>query len=644
VRQVTVEDAVRLFHMLALYASSYELAPLVAAADPDTMVASRALPPQEELAHMLYAATDPEKVREALGLPSAEALGSNAYAVGADASQTNAGILLGNPHFPWQRNRRFFMFHLTMGDEYDVMGGALIGAPIPLIGFNRNLAWSHTVSTAQRFTFYELTLNPDNKMQYLYDGEYRDITSRTVTVGRKAADGSVESVEHTLYFSHYGPIADLGAINSLGAGWPNAFGSLVSYRDANLENMRLLEEFLQMGQARDLGEFKQALRAMGLPWVNTIAADRYGDAFYGDVSTTPNTSIAKIRNCVRGVAQNFLTDSGVLTMDGSDSSCEWGNDPDTAPGVLGYDNMPKLDTRQYAANANDSYWLPNPRHLITGYPKVIGREEVEQSLRTRHTFDQAEMRLAGSDGLGAPGFNVDNIRQLHYQAANYAAGLVLDDVLGICRAQEDDPLAGISQVQEACTVLSAWDRSHRIDSVGAHIFTEFWRVMRETPDMFATPFDPADPVHTPRALKVDDPAVVAAVQDALLQAVERLAAAGIPLDRPWGEVQFVEKNGVRYGIHGGSGGMMFNVITSDLVDGEGYSNITHGNSYMQAVTWDESDCPDAYVMLTYSQSTDPASAHYADATALYSSSGWIDVPFCRAEQDAQELGRETISE
>ena len=84
---------------------------------------------------------------------------------------------------------------------------------------------------------------------------------------------------------------------------------------------------------------------------------------------------------------------------------------------------------------------------------------------------------------------------------------------------------------------------------------------------------------------------------------------------------------------------MFSVITSNLVDGEGYSNITHGNSYIQAVTWDESDCPDAYAILTYSQSTDPANPHYADTTELYSSGNWIDMPFCEAARDAQEIGR-----
>ncbi|MCB1847909.1 MAG: acylase, partial [Halieaceae bacterium] len=86
-------------------------------------------------------------------------------------------------------------------------------------------------------------------------------------------------------------------------------------------------------------------------------------------------------------------------MDGSDSACEWGNDPDTAEGIFGYDSLPKLETRSYGANANDSYWLANPRNLLTGFSPIIGKEDVTQSIRTRHTFTQAENRLAGTDGL-----------------------------------------------------------------------------------------------------------------------------------------------------------------------------------------------------------------------------------------------------
>ena len=645
VREVDERDLVRLVHKQILRASSDPLARYTVAAGPEQATAL-ALPAAKRAREQMLAHLDTEIVKTAMAMPTGEQIGSNAYAVGADASQTNSGILLGNPHFPWQGNERFFMFHLTLPGEYDVMGSALIGLPAPVIGFNQNLAWSHTVSTGTRFTFYELELNPDNNMQYVYDGELRDIKTRKVTAQQLQSDGSVATIEHTFYLSHFGPIVDLGVVSPLLSGWPNAVGTLLTYRDANLENLRGLEQWVRMGQAEDLGEFKDALRAIGIPWVNTIAADRYGDALYSDISVVPHVSVSKYKSCIRGTLQTLLTDAGFVTMDGSDSACEWGNDADTTSGIFGYDSLPKLETREYGANANDSYWLANPRQLLEGFSPVIGKERVVQSVRTRHTFDQAEKRLAGSDGLGAAGFNIDNIRTLLYRANNHAADLILADVVDICSgvtdwsAYSDTP----ATVAEACSVLADWDGTHQLASVGGHVFYEFWRLVAGTASLWAVPFDAADPVHTPRDLNTAKTEVVEAVKKALAGGVAKLLAAGIPMDRPWGEVQFDEKNGKRYGIHGGSGSMMFSVITSDLVADKGYANIKHGNSYMQAVTWDESDCPNAWAVLSYSQSTDPASAHYADATALYSSGNWIDMPFCEAARDEQEISRQTLEE
>jgi len=643
VREVTVRDIARAVHKSILRGSSGPLANFSVAAVPDESMAAANSPAQLD---KMIAALDGESLNAALGMPEGWEIGSNAYAVGEDASQGNAGVLFGNPHFPWQGAERFFMTHLTLGDEYDVMGAALAGLPAPVIGFSEHVAWSHTVSTATRFTFYELTLNPDNNMEYVYNGEMRALEPRTVTAERMQADGSIETIEHTFYLSHFGPIVNLGTVSPLLAGWPNAVGTLLTYRDANLDNLRGLEQWIRMGQAKDMQEFKEALRPIGIPWVNTIAAGRDGNAFYGDISVTPNVSVAQYGSCIRGTLQTLLTSNGFITLDGSDSDCEWGSDDATTPGIFGYDSLPKLETREYGANANDSYWLANPRNLLSGFSPVIGDEEVEQTLRTRATFAQAEERLTGTDGLGDPGFNIDNIRQLSYGARNYTAEQVIDDVVSTCESVTDWSAysADGETIAQACSVLSAWDTRHLVDSVGPHIFWEFWQLLRGTENLWLVPFDPADPVNTPRDLNEGDAIIAEAIRQSLADAVATLVAADIPMDRPWGEIQFDEKNGVRYPIHGGSSSMMFSVITSNLVPGEGYSAIRHGNSYMQAITWDESDCPDAYAMLTYSQSTDPASDHYADSTELYGDGGWIDMPFCESDRDAQELRRETISE
>jgi len=230
--------------------------------------------------------------------------------------------------------------------------------------------------------------------------------------------------------------------------------------------------------------------------------------------------------------------------------------------------------------------------------------------------------------------------------ASVSALLVNDDVVTICDGVDDWSAYDVADATmgEACDILGAWDKRHTIDSVGGHIFYEFWRIAGGLNNLWAVPFDATDPVNTPNTLNAGDPDLVESVRQALADAVGVLQDNDIALDAPWGDVQFIERNGERIPLPGGSGAMLFSVISAGLVPGEGYSNVRAGNSYIQAVSWDESDCPDANAILTYSQSTDPASPHYADATKLYSRSGWIDMPFCEAERNAQEIRRLTLSE
>ena len=111
-----------------------------------------------------------------------EKIGSNAYAFGSELTDTGRGILLGNPHYPWQGPSRFHMAHLTLPGEIYFMGVGLIATPRLAIGFNETIAWSHTVSTALRFTFFRLDLVPGNPMLYLVGDQERPIEAIKVAV------------------------------------------------------------------------------------------------------------------------------------------------------------------------------------------------------------------------------------------------------------------------------------------------------------------------------------------------------------------------------------------------------------------------------------------------------------------------------
>ncbi len=68
-----------------------------------------------------------------------------------------------------------------------------------------------------------------------------------------------------------------------------------------------------------------------------------------------------------------------------------------------------------------------------------------------------------------------------------------------------------------------------------------------------------------------------------------------------------------------------------LREQSGYTPVVHGNSYIQVVGWDEQGRVDPRAILTYSQSEDPASPHYADQTRLYARGEWLRLPFTEEE-------------
>lgn len=95
-------------------------------------------------------------LQERLHRLTREQLGSNALAIGRDLSATGYGLLLGNPHYPWTSTDRFYQAHLTVPGRYDAMGVVLGGIPLVVIGFNKDVAWSHTVTAAVHFNILNL--------------------------------------------------------------------------------------------------------------------------------------------------------------------------------------------------------------------------------------------------------------------------------------------------------------------------------------------------------------------------------------------------------------------------------------------------------------------------------------------------------
>jgi acyl-homoserine-lactone acylase len=646
VREITDADMYLRFFKLSLLGSSANFIDGIAAAQP---IAARVAPPPSDAERAMREGLE-SMAPKFMAYRRGE-VGSNMYAFGSDVTG-GGGIQFGNPHFPWFGGERLYQVHLTVPGKVDVQGASLYGVPVVLIGFNDSVAWSHTVSTAYRFTPYGLTLKAGDPLTYIQDGVEKPITPVDLSIEVK--DEGVRPVR--LYKSAYGPMIYLG--NSL-FDW--TLEKAFTIRDANAENFRLIRHYARWNMAKSLDEFKRIhAEEVAVPWVNTTAADKDGNVYYGDLTVIPNVPDELAKSCAIPFLSGTLASSapGLALLDGSKKACDWVVDPASPqPGIFAAGSLPKVERKDWVVNCNDSYWLTNTKAPLTGFAKIIGRENYEQTFRSRLCHQQVLDRVAGTDGLPGQNVTADLVKEIVLGSRVYTAELFKQTILdAVCAAPtptfhlEKDPLdkSVISpaidvDLAPACAALTAWGNRDNTDSKGSVLWDEIWlRMEKLREDVVVTydvPFDPANPVATPHTLKpgTSKPALAVSLGEVLAAAATSMQKNGFPIDAPRSAVSYRAGKGGdadRIPIPGGfqrSGNFTIAQVDSPVLKpGTGYGPMLYGNSYIQVVAFGASGV-DASTFVTYSLSTDPASPHYDDYTRLYSEKKWVKAAFTEAD-------------
>ncbi|MEQ5838794.1 penicillin acylase family protein [Paraburkholderia acidicola] len=574
-------------------------------------------------------------------------IGSNALAFGAPVTRDGKSLLFGNPHWFWRGPDRFYEAQLTIPGQLDVAGASFLAVPVVVIGFNHDIAWTHTVSNARRFGIFELKLVPGAPTHYLYDGKDEALQAVPITIKvRDAATGSLAPVTRTLYRSRFGPMIDLSSMSpALAWNAQHAF----ALRDVNAENNRTFANFLAWGQARSLDDFMAIQkRFAAMPWANTFAIGRDDPrVWFADIGAVPNVPDPFAAACTTPLGQAFDKQAfGVPFLDGSRSACAWDAAPAPSPqqaDALSPDSMPSLLRTDYVGNFNGSYWLTNPRQPLTGFARITGETGGPQSLRTRLGHALAAKLMAEPGGLTR-----DALERTVLDSTSMSERLARKPLLdALCVEGKAAPVVRVVRdlldgkdlaspqtvdLTEACRVLRNWDGTANADARGANLWDEFWRRASQIPDaqLYAAQFDANRPLTTPAGLNTTNPAHQQVLEQALAGAVLALQRNDFAPGSTRGELLYTVRNGDKVPMYGGCDGEGYftAACAEHPLDHEGYAldRDAHGNSYLQVVGFGD-DGPHADTLLAPSESDDPASPHHVDATAQYARKNWLRFSF-----------------
>lgn len=536
-------------------------------------------------------------------------LGSNAWAYGADVTGTGSAIVIANPHSVWRGHwLSLHQLHLTIPGELDVAGADFAGLPLPLMGFNRDVAW--TIEAPSTVTYYVLQavkVEEGEHPAYVVDGKRKPLEIRSMSVPVRQSDGSIKSESFSIAYSGLGPIYRLPARPGRPAGW-------YAVTDAADGNARGLNQLVNIARSTTTASFVKAIEGDRGLGAHFIAGDRNGTVAYVESGSMLDIDDDALETC-RAVG----AEGSYNVLDGSRSACLV-RSADGRPKLLPAQKFPTLTGRKIIQNTNNSHRFSQYGHDSQGYSRFFGDPKAEPA-NFRIRMSQQRMGEIVADGKVTPQEAVDVV----FDDRNYAAEVWLADILRVCSGN-DLP----AEAQRGCAILAKWDRRNDADSRGALLFGELWQRIGESSDLFAPPTASAKPFDTQPLIATAE--ANQKVTSALVDTVKALEELKLTGGEPWGQILVGRTaKGEKVPLHGGPGEQgLLNALEGRGLSVDGYAQITSGTDYLQQVYWEGGKVV-ANAVLAHGQSDDPASPHYSDQLELFSRKRLVKVPYIEAE-------------
>jgi acyl-homoserine lactone acylase PvdQ len=502
----------------------------------------------------------------------APGFGSNGWAVAPSRSADGCSIVLTDPHLGWEGMAVFYEARVFGGD-LALCGFFLVGSPLMALGHNANVGWACTTGGPDTSDCYMLKLNPENPLQYEYDGEWLAAEISQIEVAVKDKDPVSRMAADTVW----GPLmAEPDLENHIAY-----VGASPYFEDEAITG--LYEQMYRMCTAKNCDEFYQALGMNCFMEQNLTFGDTEGNIQYVRTGRTP----------VRPEGYNWNA-----PVPGNTSAAKW-------LGIHPIEDLVQVKNppQGYFQNCNvsPSVMMVDSPLKPEDYPDYIWNvswdkqnrrgERSTAVLDADDSITKEEAKALALDVFDIRGETWQGILQRSVEAA------------GDARLKEDESLA------TAVDQMLAWDRIYKPDAKGAPLF-EPWRLAVQ---------EEMDIVRVIQEENLTDEEYAQLLDLLAKKVVEYEKKYGPIADMTWGTMHKVGRGGKYFPSPGADYGggpdkinqteTLFDVRSTPNEDG---LHIADNGSMATILMFFHPEGVDSYSVIPWGQSADPESPHYVD--------------------------------
>lgn len=194
--------------------------------------------------------------------------GSNAFALKASRTAEGKTCLVINPHVPLDGQFSLYEAHICSEEGLNFTGALQQGSIAPLLGNNEHLGWAMTYNLLDLVDSYQLSMHPEKKLFYEFDGKYLKLEKHVFWLKVKVGKFLTIPVRKVTYNSIYG-----ATMKSPG-------NKMYSMRMGGNMDIRMPQHFYELCKTKNLGEFKSVFQKQMLVRFNIVYADKEDNIFY----------------------------------------------------------------------------------------------------------------------------------------------------------------------------------------------------------------------------------------------------------------------------------------------------------------------------------------------------------------------------